>query len=202
MSMMKLFRPGFRICALILFALEFIMSATPVSAQQNVTSNTATRHETAVFASGCFWGTEYMFQKEPGVINTTVGYTGGFVDHPTYQQVCSGKTGHAEALKVEFDPQKTSYEKLARLFFETHDPTQVNGQGPDIGEQYRSVIFYKDDSQKATAEKLIGELKSKGIKVATQVVAASTFWPAENYHQDYYKNNGKKPYCHSYKKLF
>lgn len=174
------------------------------SAAQTTSTHAASTpaHEVAIFASGCFWGTEYMFQKEAGVQKTQVGYTGGFVENPTYQQVCTGRTGHAEALEVTFDPSKTSYEALARLFFETHDPTQVNGQGPDIGEQYRSAIFYKDDAQKATAEKLISELKAKGIKVATQVVPASKFWPAEDYHQQYYAHNGKKPYCHSYKKLF
>ncbi len=179
------------------------MSSNPIPAQ-TATPETAAKPATeiAVFASGCFWGTEFMFQKEDGVISTDVGYTGGFVENPSYQQVCTGKTGHAEAMKIVFNPAKVSYEKLARLFFETHDPTQVNGQGPDIGTQYRSGIYYANETQKAVAEKLIGELKGKGIKVATEVQAASKFWPAEEYHQEYYAKNGKKPYCHSYRKLF
>jgi peptide methionine sulfoxide reductase msrA/msrB len=158
--------------------------------------------ERAIFASGCFWGTEYHFQKTPGVISTTVGYTGGHIDNPTYKQVCTDRTGHAEAVEVIYDPSKTSYEKLAKLFFETHDFTQLNRQGPDIGKQYRSAIFYLSEEQKNIANKLIATLEKKGFDVKTEVTKASKFWPAENYHQDYYKNNGKTPYCHIYRKIF
>jgi peptide methionine sulfoxide reductase msrA/msrB len=158
--------------------------------------------ERAIFASGCFWGTEYYFQKAPGVISTMVGYTGGHVDNPTYKQVCTDRTGHAEAVEVIYDPSKTSYEKLAKLFFETHDFTQMNRQGPDIGRQYRSAIFYLNQEQKNIAVKLIEILKKKGLDVKTEVTQAGKFWPAENYHQDYYKNNGKTPYCHIYRKIF
>jgi peptide methionine sulfoxide reductase msrA/msrB len=158
--------------------------------------------ERAIFASGCFWGTEYYFQKAPGVISTTVGYTGGHVDNPTYKQVCTDKTGHTEAVEVIYDPSKTSYEKLAKLFFETHDFTQLNRQRPDIGKQYRSAIFYLDEKQKEVATKLIETLKQKDFAVKTEVTPAGKFWPAENYHQDYYKNNGKTPYCHIYRKIF
>jgi len=165
------------------------------SAQENKT-------ERAIFASGCFWGTEYHLQKVPGVISTAVGYTGGHVDNPTYKQVCTDKTGHAEAVEVVYDPSKTSYEELARLFFETHDFAQLNRQGPDIGTQYRSGIFYLDEKQKNTAVKLIETLRQKGFDVKTEVTQAGKFWPAENYHQDYYKNNGKTPYCHIYRKIF
>lgn len=160
------------------------------------------RTEKAIFASGCFWGTEYHFQRLPGVISTTVGYTGGHVDNPTYKQVCTDKTGHAEAVEVIYDPSKTTYEELAKLFFETHDFTQLNRQGPDIGTQYRSVIFYMDQEQKEAAAKLMQVLKKKGYDVKTEIIPASKFWPAEKYHQDYYKNNGKTPYCHLYKKIF
>jgi peptide methionine sulfoxide reductase msrA/msrB len=160
------------------------------------------RQEKAIFASGCFWGTEYYMQKAPGVISTTVGFTGGNVPNPTYQQVCTGKTGHAESVEVIYDPNKTSYEKLAKLFFETHDFTQVNGQGPDIGHQYRSAIFYLNDQQKEIAQKLVKILKDKGKKVATEITPAGTFWPAEEYHQQYYDKNGKRPYCHIYRKIF
>lgn len=158
--------------------------------------------ETAIFASGCFWGTEYHLQKVEGVIATTVGYIGGGVDSPTYKQVCSGRTGHAEAVEVLFDPKLVDYETLAKLFFETHDPTQVNRQGPDVGEQYRSEIFFLGEKQKQVAEKLIGQLEANGLDVATRVTPASVFWPAEDYHQDYYNNTGKSPYCHVYTKRF
>jgi peptide methionine sulfoxide reductase msrA/msrB len=156
----------------------------------------------AIFASGCFWGTEYHLQKVDGVISTQVGYIGGHKDNPTYQEVCANLTGHAEAVEVVYDPHKVSFETLARLFFETHDPTQVNRQGPDIGEQYRSEIFYLDEDQQAISEKLIDLLKSKGLKVATRLTPATTFWEAEDYHQDYYQNRGGTPYCHRYTPLF
>ena len=158
--------------------------------------------EAAIFASGCFWGTEYYFQKAPGVISTTVGYTGGHVDNPTYKQVCTDETGHAEAVEVVFDPSKTSYEQLAKLFFETHDFTQVDRQGPDRGTQYRSAIFYLDDKQKETAVKLIEELKKKDYDVKTEITKAGKFWSAEEYHQEYYDKTGKSPYCHIYHKIF
>ena len=156
----------------------------------------------AVFASGCFWGTQYHLQRVPGVISTTVGYTGGHVDSPTYEQVCSGTTGHAESLEVIFDPAKTSYEQLAKVFFETHDFSQLNRQGPDLGHQYRSAIFYLDEDQKKTALKLTGLLSQKGFDVKTQVSPEAKFWPAEEYHQDYYNKNGQTPYCHVRKKVF
>jgi len=156
----------------------------------------------AVFAGGCFWGVEHHFRKATGVLNTTVGYTGGTVEKPTYKQICSGRTGHAEGIEVVFDPAKTDFETLAKLFFEIHDPTQVDRQGPDIGNQYRSAVFYLDDEQKATAEGLIAQLRQQGLKVATRLVKATTFWPAETYHQDYYVKTGKAPYCHVYTKRF
>jgi peptide methionine sulfoxide reductase msrA/msrB len=162
----------------------------------------AGRYGTAIFAGGCFWGVEYFMQKEAGVISVTSGYTGGHVKNPTYKEVCTGTTGHAEAVKIIYDPEKTSYEKLLKLFLEIHDPTQIGGQGPDIGDQYRSVIFYMNDEQKKIAEKNINILKGKGFKIATEVVKASEFYDAEKYHQDYYFNNGKTPYCHRYNRRF
>lgn len=162
----------------------------------------AAKIEKAYFAGGCFWGTEYLFQEVKGVISARVGYMGGEKQDPTYREVCRGSTGHAEAIEVSYDPAETTYENLARLFFEIHDPTQVNRQGPDIGEQYRSAIFYRDEDQKQTAEKLIKILEDKGYEIATALTPAGTFWEAEDYHQDYYLNNGKQPYCHSYRKRF
>lgn len=164
--------------------------------------DTLATEEVAIFASGCFWGTEYWMKKEKGIISTTVGFIGGHKENPTYEQVCSKTTGHAEAVKVVFNPQKVSYEKLAKIFFETHDPTQINRQGPDIGDQYRSEIFYTSETQKEIAEKLISQLEKKGLKIATKVTKSSKFWEAENYHQDYYEHKGTKPYCHFYTKRF
>ena len=158
--------------------------------------------ETAYFAGGCFWGVEHLMQSKKGVISTAVGYIGGNKDNPTYKEVCGGNTGHAEALEIVFNPEAISFEELAKLFFEIHDFTQVNRQGPDIGDQYRSGIFYKNDEQKQTTEKLIGILTEKGYKVATEVTQANKFWKAEDYHQDYYDVTGKQPYCHTYKKIF
>ncbi len=156
----------------------------------------------ALFAGGCFWGVEHHFEKAPGVVSAASGYIGGKKDAPTYEEVCRKDTGHAEAVEVVFDPSKTTYEALARLFFEIHDPTQVDRQGPDVGDQYRSEVFYLDEGQKAAAEKLIGILKDKGYAVATRVTAAGKFWKAEDYHQDYYAKKGKLPYCHVYTKRF
>jgi peptide methionine sulfoxide reductase msrA/msrB len=158
--------------------------------------------DTAYFAGGCFWGVEYYLEKAEGVLSVRSGYMGGHLDNPSYEQVCDKSTGHAEAVEVTFDPSKISYEELTKLFFEIHDPTQIDRQGPDVGEQYRSVVFYTDDSQKQTAEKLIGILKGKGFKIATEVARADTFWSAEDYHQDYYTRTGKYPYCHAYEKRF
>lgn len=158
--------------------------------------------ETAIFAGGCFWGVEHLMRSQPGVISIEVGYIGGHTQNPTYKEVCSDTTGHAEAVKIIFDPTKISYEKLARLFFEIHDPTQVDRQGPDIGDQYRSEVFYTTPQQKLITEKLIGELKAKGYRIVTKVTPATTFWKAEDYHQDYYGKTGKTPYCHRYVKRF
>jgi len=155
------------------------------------------KSEEAIFAGGCFWGVEYYFQKAKGVLKTEVGYIGGHKVNPTYREVCNHTTGHIEALRVTYDPATTDYETLAKLFFEIHDPTQTNGQGNDIGEQYLSVVFYKNDKQLTITENLIAQLKTKGYKVATQLREATHFWPAETYHQQYYQKNGGIPYCHS-----
>lgn len=157
---------------------------------------TLQRLETAIFAGGCFWGVEHLMQQEPGVVSVTSGYIGGHTQYPTYEAVKARKTGHAEAVSILFDPEKTSYERLAKLFFEIHDPEQADGQGPDIGPQYRSEIYYTTPHQREVAEKLINLLKDKGYKVVTKVAPAGTFWEAEDYHQDYYERKGTQPYCH------
>ena len=158
--------------------------------------------DTAYFAGGCFWGTEYLLQSLDGVLSTRVGYMGGKKSHPTYEQVCEGNTGYAETVEIVFDPTKIDYEALAKFFFEIHDPTQVNRQGPDVGSQYRSAVFYTTEDQKRIADSLIQVLQGNGLKVATHVVPANTFWEAEEYHQDYYVQTGKTPYCHFRQKRF
>lgn len=163
--------------------------------------------ETAVFAAGCFWGVQHYMDKAPGVLRTTVGYIGGHKKNPSYEDVKSHKTGHYEAIQVEFDPEQTSYEELCKLFFEIHDPAQLDGQGPDIGPQYLSGIFYTSDLQKHTAEDVMTLLRRRGHEVNTFLAPAAvkatkdtpvdqTFWPAEDYHQHYYGKNGGTPYCH------
>ncbi len=155
----------------------------------------------AVFAAGCFWGVEHLFKKKQGVVSTTVGYTGGHVDNPTYEQVSSGTTGHYEAVMVEYDPEQVSYEDLVKYFFEIHDFTQEDGQGPDIGPQYRSNIFYLDEEQREIAQKVIMKLLSLGYDVKTGLSRFDRFWPAEDYHQDYYDRTGKDPYCHIHRPI-
>lgn len=156
----------------------------------------------AYFAAGCFWGVEYYFQRLEGVAEVTSGYMGGEIENPTYEQVCSKTTGHIEAVEVEYDPALIGYEALVKYFFEIHDFTQVGGQGPDIGPQYISAIFYRNDAEKQTAQKLMDELEQKGYGVATKLLEYKPFYPAEAYHQNFYRNKGATPYCHSYRKVF
>jgi peptide-methionine (S)-S-oxide reductase len=149
--------------------------------------------EQATFAAGCFWGVEDAFMSVPGIVSTRVGYIGGRMEHPTYHDVCSGMTGHAEAVEVTFDPAVISYDKLLDLFWQSHDPTQFNRQGPDHGTQYRSVIFYHSDAQHLAAEKSLARLDASGrlrSRIVTEIVAAPTFWVAEEYHQKYHQKNG------------
>ena len=157
-----------------------------------------TKKNIATFGGGCFWGIEAAFREQDGVIAATSGYMGGRLENPTYQDVCSDQTGHAEVVQVEYDPVRVSYEQLLHLFWEIHDPTTVNRQGPDVGSQYRSVVFYHDAEQKAAAEaslKRLDESGELGRPVVTQIAPASVFYRAEEYHQRYYERTGIAPHC-------
>jgi len=157
----------------------------------------AARVERVQFAGGCFWGIEHQFQQVDGVLETTAGYTGGSTDNPGYSEVCTGATGHAEAVEITFDTSVISFEELARLFFEIHDPTTQDRQGPDIGTQYRSAVFYNSDEQKEVLENLIDILKQKGYDTVTQVIPMGDFFPAEENHQDYFRKNADSGICHA-----
>lgn len=152
----------------------------------------------ATFAAGCFWGVEYVFRRVPGVTDVKVGYAGGHTENPTYEQVCSHTTGHAEVAQVIFDQDKVSYEQLLEVFWAMHDPTQVDRQGPDIGDQYRSEIFTHDEDQWLAATESKAKAQAKFDRpVATKITPLPDFYPAEGYHQEYYEKNGHQPYCHA-----
>jgi peptide-methionine (S)-S-oxide reductase len=183
-------------CLLALGALAMtsIVSATPSAsgAEPGLTK--------ATFAGGCFWCTEAVYAQLKGVKSVTSGYLGGTVPNPTYKDVCTGRTGHAEAIEIEYDPQAVSFEKLLEVFFATHDPTTLNRQGADVGTQYRSGVFYHDDEQKRVAEAVIAKLDAAKVfpaKIVTEVTKASTFYPAEGYHQDYFAKNPADRYCNA-----
>jgi peptide methionine sulfoxide reductase msrA/msrB len=150
------------------------------------------RKDVAIFSAGCFWGVQFYFDQVPGVLETEVGYIGGHSQNPTYEQVCARTTGHAEATKISFDPSKVSYQTLLKHFFRIHDPTQLNRQGPDVGDQYRSSIFYNGNEQQAGADKLISQLNKSHYngKIVTALERAGQFWPAETYHQKYTEKTG------------
>lgn len=172
--------------------------AVTTSTQEAVTTGGTQRMEKATFAAGCFWGVESAFRQLKGVKSAQVGYTGGTLPNPTYKSVCAGNTGHAEALEIEFDPSEISYEKLVEFFFRMHDPTTLNRQGPDIGLQYRSAIFYHSPEQKAVAEAVKEKVAKSGKyknPIVTQILPAGPFYRAEEYHQRYFEKNGL-PSCH------
>jgi len=154
--------------------------------------------ETATLAAGCFWCVEAVFDDLRGVVDVVSGYSGGHKDNPTYQEVCSEATGHAEVVQIKFDPTLLSYGDLLRVFFTVHDPTQLNRQGNDIGTSYRSAIFYHSDEQRHTAEQIVAEITAEGIydkPIVTEITPFDKFWPAEDYHQEYFANNPNQPYC-------
>ncbi len=151
--------------------------------------------ETATFAAGCFWGVEAAFRQVPGVLDVVAGYTGGHTEHPTYEEVCSDRTGHAEAVQVTFDPSRVSYDKLLDVFWSIHDPTQMNRQGPDVGSQYRSAIWVNSPEQEAAARASLGRERPKHARpIATSIELAAAFWPAEAYHQRYFERHNVA--CH------
>lgn len=155
------------------------------------------KKEIAIFAAGCFWGVQYYFDQVPGVLATEVGYIGGHTDEPTYEAVCSHTTGHAEATRIEFDPEAVSYETLLRHFFRMHDPTQLNRQGPDVGDSYRSAVFYQSDGQRELAQKVMDELNDSEYegRIVTALERSAAWWPAEGYHQKFTERTGRGM-CH------
>jgi peptide methionine sulfoxide reductase msrA/msrB len=151
----------------------------------------------AYFAGGCFWGVEHYMEQLEGVVRVESGYMGGHVEDPSYLEVSSQESGHFETVRVYFDPERVGYREVAKRFFEIHDPTQANGQGPDIGPEYRSAVFVTSPEQRAVVEELISILRDRGYEVVTRIHDAETFWIAEDYHQDYYARHGEEPYCHT-----
>lgn len=165
--------------------------------EQKMTDSTI-NVEQAIFGAGCFWCVEAVFQRVPGVLKVESGYSGGSIKNPTYREICSGLTGHAEVCKISFDPSKVSFETLLSVFWQTHDPTTLNRQGADVGTQYRSAIFYTNEAQKMAAEKLKQELDKSGAfanPIVTEITALSNYYPAEDYHQNYYNQNSGQSYC-------
>jgi len=185
----------------------FSMACEPSTKQPNSKSNfmsednipAGKKTDTATFGTGCFWCTEAVFQELKGVLKATSGYTGGHVANPSYEEVCTGTTGHAEALQIIYDPAVITYDELLEVFWEAHDPTSLNKQGNDVGTQYRSAIFYHNDEQKEKAEHYKAELNKSGAydkPIVTEITGVTKFYPAEDYHQNYYNTHGSQPYCY------
>lgn len=187
---------------LLFFIITVILSLNENIFTQNLKKtkimNTNNKYETATFGTGCFWCTETIFEKLKGVESAVSGYSGGTKENPTYKEVCTGNTGHAEVIQVTYDPSIISFKDLLEVFWKTHDPTTLNRQGEDVGTQYRSAIFYHTDEQKKLAEEYIAKLKSAKVfkdPIVTEITKFKNFFPAENYHQDYYEQNKSQPYC-------
>ena len=190
-----------RYISVILFMLLFVASSPTIAQQQNqkaMNKENENRLETATFGAGCFWCVEAVFQQLKGVKSVTSGYSGGHVKNPAYREVTSGNTGHAEAVQIKFDPEQISFRQLLEVFWKTHDPTTLNRQGPDIGPQYRSAIFYHNEEQKRIAEESKNEMDRSGYynnPIVTEIEPFTNFYVAEDYHQDYYESNPNQPYC-------
>lgn len=199
-TMMSSFTRRIFLCSLVAFACGGADATSKKQASppaEVAKAKASGQTEVGYFAGGCFWGVEHFLEMMPGVINVESGYMGGEKDSPAYEEVSSGETGHAETVRVTFDPQQVGYAAVAKRFFEIHDPTEVDRQGPDIGTQYRSAVYVTGPEQRAAVDDLIGKLKANGYAVATKVHDAGKFWLAEEYHQDYYANTKKTPYCHA-----
>ncbi|MBL8822237.1 MAG: peptide-methionine (S)-S-oxide reductase MsrA [Planctomycetia bacterium] len=185
-------------CVTILAVIQLIHGADMLTEQNKQDEKTKTEHKTATFGNGCFWCTEAVFQRLNGVKSVVSGYMGGQTKNPTYKDICTGNTGHAEVIQITYDPKTISYPELLEVFWKTHDPTTLNRQGNDVGTQYRSVIFYHDSEQQKAAQEYKSKLDKAGIyskPIVTEITSASSFYPAEDYHQNYFNLNGKQPYC-------
>jgi peptide-methionine (S)-S-oxide reductase len=185
-----------RVIAAVSSVALFLFTSSPGQAQTNAMNTSSNPTETATLGGGCFWCTEAVFQMLPGVKSVVSGYAGGTKPNPTYEEVCTGETGHAEVIQITYDPKQVSYEKILETFWDVHDPTTLNRQGADSGTQYRSIILYNSDGQKAAAEKSKQDAQ-KNFKhpIVTQIVPLKAFYPAEGYHQDYYRSNPNQGYC-------
>ena len=184
--------------AVFVFLLLTNLTAQTQKEKSKMQNNKSTQYETATFGMGCFWCSEAIFERLKGVHSVVSGYSGGTVANPTYQQVCTGETGHAEVIQIEYDPKVISYKDLLEVFWKTHDPTTLNKQGADVGTQYRSVVFYHDDEQKKLADHYKAELDKSGAwkdPIITEISKFTAFYPAEDYHQEYFENNPTQGYC-------
>lgn len=182
----------------VILTLTFVLFANLALAQKQHLLKKTMKTETATFGAGCFWCTEAIFERVEGVLKVEPGFSGGQTVNPTYNEVISGTTGHAEVAQITYDPEKVTFQSLLEIFWKTHDPTTLNRQGADVGTQYRSVVFYHDNDQKLLTEKFLAELQKANIwddPIVTQIEKFDVFYPAENYHKDYYENNPTNSYC-------